>query len=381
MTDANLGEVATEFRRWLEKRERDFAVFRGLPLLDVEARVAQGCEILRLLTDGGWTLRGWAPDVGGVGGDIRERAMLYDVIAGEGIPLPEQLNVLETVGPALEHFAPRLAATFLPAAIRGTELWCQGFSEPDAGSDLASLRCRAARLDDGTYSVSGQKTWTSFGHLARRMVTLVRTGSSESRHRGLTMFLIDLDSPGITRRPIALANGEEELAEVFFDDVRVPAEQAIGDIDGGWAVAMYLLQFERGMYAWLRMAHLRSVLAGMAAGVDPDDAVGCRELGRAFIAYRALRARTWRTIGRLADGENPGPEISVDKVLLATAEQTALDMARTLGLFDFAFGPHSDYLRSEWFYTRAASIYGGSAEVQRSILADRVLHLPKEAQL
>jgi alkylation response protein AidB-like acyl-CoA dehydrogenase len=370
-----------ELGGWIAEHDAELAPFRELRTGDVATRLESGRRLLQLLHGAGWARRGWPSEFGGLGGDARERGVLYDELGTASLPVPEQLYVLETVGPAVAHFAPDLAAKYLPGYLRGAEFWCQGFSEPEAGSDLASLRCRARPVDGG-FLVSGQKIWSSYGHLADRIVLLARTGEPGSRHRGLTMLLVDLDSPGITRRPIRLANDEEELSEIFFDDVHVSTERLIGDVDGGWAVAMFLLQFERGMYAWMRQVHLRGLLTALARSTDPEDPVACAALARAHVAHRALRVRCWTTLGRLADRETPGPEISVDKVLLATAEQTVLDTARRLDPVRFHLGddPGSTRLRSEWFYTRAASIYGGSAEVQRSILADHVLRLPKEAK-
>ncbi len=377
---ADLTSLAAQFHAWTDERAAELAVFRHEHPSSVSDRLELGRGLMALLAADGWSLRGWPEDVGGSGGDIRERAVLYDQLEGAGIGVPEQFTVIETVGPAVIRFAPTLAKELLLPYLRGEELWCQGFSEPEAGSDLASLRCRAVPTGDG-FLVSGQKIWSSYGHLADRMVALVRTGSAESRHRGLTMLMVDLSGPGITRRPIRLANGEEELSEVFFDDAPVAGSSLIGEVDKGWSVAMYLLQFERGMYAWLRMARLRGRLARLARRVDPADPIGCREVGRALAAQRALRARTWHTIARLAEGETPGPETSVDKVLLATAEQAVADAARAVDLAAFTFATEDlDDARSEWFYTRAASIYGGSAEVQRSILADHVLKLPSEGK-
>jgi alkylation response protein AidB-like acyl-CoA dehydrogenase len=317
---------------------------------------------------------------GGLGGDERHRAVLYDELSAHGLPVPGQHLVMETLGPPTVRFAPEVARTLFPGFLGGTEWWGQGFSEPEAGSDLASLRCRATREGDD-YIVNGQKLWTSYGATARRLVCLVRTGTTESRHRGLSMLLIDVDTPGLQTRPIALASGREELAEVFFDSVRVPASRLIGEHDQGWAVAMYLLQFERGMYAWLtstvllqRLNTLRNQLRDR--GIRRDGSAV--RLGNVYLDIVALRARSAQTVQRLAEGETIGPEASTDKILLGTAEQSLYDAARDLlgPLIDIGTGPDLDTWRDEWWYSRAATILGGSAEVQRGIIADRVLKLP-----
>ncbi|HTK65581.1 MAG TPA: acyl-CoA dehydrogenase family protein [Pseudonocardia sp.] len=354
----------------------------------VEQTVAEHAELVAVLYEAGWNRYGWPELSGGLGGDERHRAVLYDELVLRGLPIPEQHLPLETLAPPLLRFAPTLAATYLPRLLAGREWWGQGFSEPEAGSDLASLRSRARR-DGDRYVVNGQKIWTSHGATATRLVVLLRTGTPESRHRGLGMFLIDADAPGVTVRPLALASGRNELAEIFFDDVVVPADRLIGEEDGGWAVAMYLLQWERAMFAWQcstallhRLGGLRDALAGAAA--VPDGAAA--ELARRYLDVLTLRARTARTVRRLAAGETVGPEASVDKILLATAEHGVYDAIRDLRAPAMAVGlagpagpdPGMTGLRAEWWYSRSATILGGSAEVQRGILADRILNLPKE---
>jgi hypothetical protein len=352
-----------------------------------EERVADHARLMAALyRDGGWNRYGWPERAGGLGGDERHRAVLYDELAAADLPVPAPHLLLETLGPPVVRFAPALAARHLPAFLRGEEWWGQGFSEPEAGSDLAGLRCRARRAGDH-YVISGQKLWTSHGATATRLVCLVRTGTQESRHRGLSMIMLAVDTPGVSVRPIALAGGQNELAEVFFDDAVVPAAQLIGAEGQGWAVAMYLLQFERAMYAWLSSAEalrklraLRDLTAARsAAGRRPPDGSTAR-LGECYADLVALRARSSGTVRRLAAGRTVGPEASVDKVLLATAETGLHDLARDLlgPSFVLADDAASAQWRADWWFSRSAAILGGSAEVQRTILADHVLGLPRE---
>jgi alkylation response protein AidB-like acyl-CoA dehydrogenase len=324
---------------------------------------------------------------GGTGGDERHRAVLYDELAAAGLPIPTPPLMLETLGPPVSRFAPELAARYLPAYLRGEEWWGQGFSEPEAGSDLASLRCRARR-DGDNYVLSGQKLWTSHGATATRLVCLVRTGTPESRHRGLSMIMVDVDTPGVSRRPIALASGDNELAEVFFDDAIVPASRLIGTEGRGWAVAMYLLQYERAMYAWMsaadalrRLRELRDQLSARVAAGSMLPAAAAQRLGDCYAQLITLRARSAQTVRRLAAGATVGPEASVDKVLLGNAEIALYDLSRDLLGPEFVFDDTAAVAqwRSEWWYSRSATILGGSAEVQRTIIADHVLGLPKEA--
>lgn len=354
-----------------------------------EERIADHAALIGELYRRGWSRYGWPESSGGAGGNERHRAVLYDELASAGLPVPAPVLMLETLGPPVVRFAPGLAAEYLPAYLRGEEWWGQGFSEPEAGSDLASLRCRAHR-DGDHYVLNGQKLWTSHGATASRLVCLVRTGTPESRHRGLTMVMVDADAPGVSIRPIALASGDNELAEVFFDNVVIPSARLVGGEGQGWAVAMYLLQFERAMYAWQsaaeafrRFRELLGHLARRAASgaVLPDGAA--QRLGDCYTQLCTLRARSAGTVRRLAADETVGPEASVDKVLLATAELSLYDLARDLLGPEFVFddAPELAQWRGEWWFSRSATILGGSAEVQRTILADHVLHLPKETKL
>jgi alkylation response protein AidB-like acyl-CoA dehydrogenase len=353
-----------------------------------EARMADHALLMGELYRHGWSRHGWPEEAGGLGGDERFRAVLYDELAAAGLPIPGPHLLLETLGPPLVRFAPDLAAAHLPAYLRGEEWWGQGFSEPEAGSDLAGLRCRARREGD-SYVISGQKLWTSHGATATRLVCLVRTGTAESRHRGLSMIMVDVATPGVSVRPIALASGDNELAEVFFDDAVVPTDRLVGEEGQGWAVAMYLLQFERAMYAWLsaaealrRLRELRDRLRSRTAEGRPLPDGAAARMGEVYTDLVALRARSADTVRRLASGETVGPEASVDKVLLATLEIGLHDLARDLLGADFLVGHAADDARwrADWWYSRSATILGGSAEVQRTILADHVLGLPKESK-
>jgi alkylation response protein AidB-like acyl-CoA dehydrogenase len=350
----------------------------------LEERINRGARLLAALYEAGWNRYGWPTAVGGLGGDIRHRAALYDELCRADVEIPEQNVILEVVGPALVAFAPGVAARRLPAVLRGEDILCQGFSEPESGSDLAGLRCRAVfDANAGEFVVNGQKIWTSFGHVANHIVLLCRTGTTESRSRGLTMLVVELRAPGVDVRPIRFANGENELSEVFFHDVRVSQDDLVGDVDEGWSVATYLLQFERGMYAWMRQATLSSRLRMLAAHLrsHPDGGHHRQRLGSALLAVAALRARSLRTVETLACGDLVGPAASMDKLLLATAEHAVYDAGREVLSPEFALDDTQPMVlqwRTEWFYSRAASIYGGAAEIQRTIVADRVLDLPRE---
>jgi alkylation response protein AidB-like acyl-CoA dehydrogenase len=266
----------------------------------------------------------------------------------------------------------------VPRLLRGEETWCQGFSEPSTGSNLGSLSCRARR-DGDTWRVTGQKVWTSLAQYAHRCVLLTRTGTQESGNKGITAMFVDMDSPGITVRPIRAIHGRDEFCEVFFDDVRVPFDRTLGEVDGGWAVAMDLLPYERSTSLWHRSAYLRQRLGDLLA-TAPDGAIDPGDLGEVVQMAFAFHARSRGTQHRMARGERLGPETSVDKVLLATTEQAVFELVADAVPADIAIGDDTAGVRrrTEFLYSRAATIYGGSAEIQRNIIARRLLDLGAE---
>lgn len=382
-TEVSVETHTGQLRDWLREHAVQLQAFAHRTSGGVGQNVEHERTLLRLLHDSGWSRWGWPEEVGGLGGPVLLRAVLYDELAAAGLEIPEAYVVLETLGPLLVEYAPALAATHLPRFLAGDELWGQGFSEPEAGSDLASLRTRAVVTRSG-FVLSGQKVWTTLGQYAQYAAVLARTGAADSAHRGLTMVWVDLAADGATVRPITASNGRDEFAEMFFDAVEIPAGGLIGEIGGGWAAAMFLLQYERGMYAWQRQAVLCRRLreaVGAHSG-HPVSAAGRIALGRAIHATSQLRARSRRTVARLSAGENPGPEISIDKAMLGQAEQLTFDALRQLDWTGMALGraPADQQQREEWFYSRASTIFGGAIDVQRDIVAERVLGLPRAAR-
>jgi alkylation response protein AidB-like acyl-CoA dehydrogenase len=331
---------------------------------------------MRLAYEAGFMRMGWPERVGGLGGSNLLRAYLGEALTARDLVEPGIYSLPEVLAPTMIHFAPEtLAAEMMPRLLRGDEVWCQGFSEPGTGSNLASLACRAVGGDDG-WVVSGQKVWTSLAQYAQRCVLLTRTGTPESAHRGITAFFVDMDTPGITVRPIETMHGAEEFCEVFFDDVVIPSDRILGGVDRGWSIAMDLLPYERSTALWHRAAYLQRRLEQLVAAA-PDGALDPGAVGEATELLWAFRARSRATQRRLAAGETLGAETSVDKVLVATAEQAVFDLvAEGLGT-DVALGddPVSERWRAEFLYSRAATIYGGSAEIQRNIIAHRLLDL------
>jgi alkylation response protein AidB-like acyl-CoA dehydrogenase len=280
----------------------------------------------------------------------------------------------------IQFARPGLAARMVPRLLRGDETWCQGFSEPGTGSNLGALSCRARR-DGDDWRVTGQKVWTSLAQYAQRCVLLTRTGPVESASRSITALFVDMDTPGITVRPIRAMHGRDEFCEVFFDDVLVPFDRTLGEVDGGWSVAMDLLPYERSTSLWHRGAHLRQRLARLLT-LAPDDpmdpgALDPETLGTVVQQVFAFHARSRGTQHRMARGERLGPETSIDKVMLATTERAVFDLAADVLAPGIALGDDADSerWRTGFLYSRAATIYGGSAEVQRNIIARRLLDL------
>jgi alkylation response protein AidB-like acyl-CoA dehydrogenase len=349
--------------------------WRNLYVEDVPAEMAETAAMIGELYQAGFGRYGFPVEAGGLGGDVRHCAILFDELGAAGLPSSGQYGLLTTLGAPVVRFAPALAAAYLPEFLSGRAWWGQGFSETEAGSDLAALRCRATPAEGG-YRLSGHKTWTSHGATATRLVCLVRTGTQESRHRGLSMVMVDVDAPGVEVRPIELASGRAELAECFFDDVLVTPDRLVGAEGEGWAVAMFLLQYERAVYAWQRASMLMQRLRSLALEVSPTEQAE-RVIGSVYLDLIALRARSLETVRLLAAGKSVGPEASSDKLLLGAAEQSVMNAARTLLGPAFALGDTASRWREEWWFSRTTTIYGGSAEVQRGILADRVLNLPK----
>ena len=376
-------DVAT-FRReldaWLDERADELApTFAGAGTLSEQ--MTQLAKVKGLLFEGGWMQWGWPERVGGRGGSPLLRAVVGEAVVDRDLVVSGYFAMTEVLAPTIVDFAPTdLAAEVLPRLLSGREMWCQGFSEPGTGSDLSSLSCRAVQ-DGHHWVVNGQKLWTSLSQYSQRCVLLTRTGPPGSRHKGITAFFVDLDTPGITVRPFPIISGDDEFAEVFFDGVRVPAERMIGGLHGGWNVAMSLLPYERSTSFWFRIAFLRNRLAALVATVDADPHTEAA-VGEAFVQLHALRARSRSTQHRLAGGATLGPETSVDKALVAAAEQKLFDTARALlpaGTIELAADPESLRWRDEYLYSRAASIYGGSAEIQRNIIAKRLLALGDDA--
>ena len=367
----NVEQFRADLRAWLDEND-----LTPGPDHSLQGHMQQFLRVSQALYDADWMRYGWPVEVGGLGGPALLRAIVGEEVVGRRLSEPGPYSMIEVLAPTMIDYAPaELAAEMVPLMLSGREQWCQGFSEPGSGSDLASLTTRAVQ-DGDNWIVNGQKVWTSFAQFSTRCVLLTRTGPG---HDGITAFFVDLDTPGITIRPLRTMHGVDEFCEVYYDDVVIPGSRMLGQPGDGWRLAMDLLPYERSTCFWQRIAYLYSrfdaLIAEFPSAGEPDGHDEY-ELGAAYLALHTVRCRSRATQHRLRDGARLGPDTSIDKVLLAAAEQRLYDTVHDLlpGALELEDTPW----RSEYLYSRAATIYGGTAEIQRNIIARRLLDLGKE---
>jgi alkylation response protein AidB-like acyl-CoA dehydrogenase len=353
------------------------ALVPGIEDQSVDAQLSHQRVVQRLLFDAGWMRWGWAQRIGGLGGPPILRAVLGEELTRRGLVHTTSWSMHEVLGPAVAEFGrPEVIEDMFPRLLRGDEFWCQGFSEPDAGSDLGALRT-TARPRPGGWVINGEKLWTSWAHHATRCVVLARTGGPGSR--GISAFLVDMDNPGVTASPLETMGGVDEFCSTSFVDVDVPGARLLGDLEGGWRVAQFILSCERGAIFWQRGAWLAHHLELLLHSARDERSAAA--LGEAYQLLWAFRATSASTQHRIARGDLPGPEASVDKIMIAATDQAVFDTARELlrGVIETADSPRGQAWRREWAYSRAATIYGGTSEIQKDIVASRLLGLPRSA--
>jgi len=345
-----------------------------------------------MLFEAGYAGLTWPEEYGGRGLDERMRAIFGEECDRAGAP--ERLNTIgeDFAGPTIAHFGTAdQKARFLRPILTGEEIWCQLFSEPDSGSDLASLRTKATKVDGG-WRIQGQKIWTSRAQLAAHAILLARTGGGE-RHRGITYLLLPMDAEGVTVRPLAHMLGEAEFNEVFLDDVFLPDEAVVGEVDGGWAVAMGTLAFERVAIATGRVNTAKAIddiiaevrgledASGNPLGADPHVRRKLADLwSRAFIHYTISQ----RVISGAAAGAPPGPVTSIGKLYFCPLVEDLADFRLSLEPLGGQFGLDEDEdvaPAERWLrlanQSRGTAIAGGSTFIQRNIVAERILGMPR----
>jgi alkylation response protein AidB-like acyl-CoA dehydrogenase len=374
---------AAEFQSWL----RDNLELPP-PFDSFEDEIAWGRRWQAKLAADRWVGVDWPAEYGGRAASPVEVAV-YNLEYGRSraLQLVNRTGV-NLAGPTLlEHGTEEQKARWLPKILTAEEIWCQLFSEPEAGSDLASLRTRATPVGGG-WVLSGQKVWTSFAQYSRWGICLARTDPDMPKHRGVSYLVVDMESDGIEVRPLRQITGEREFNEVFLDDVFVPDDHLVGDLNNGWAVANTTLAHERGtkfpfkeqvvhevyLDELYRLADERDVL---------DEPSVADALAQSFVELRLLRLHNWRTLTRLGKGIAPGPESSWVK--LAWSDMTQHMAAGALGvcgegapLWRGAHDlPGDGRWQRQWLWSKAASIAGGTSEVQKNIIAERILGLPR----
>jgi alkylation response protein AidB-like acyl-CoA dehydrogenase len=379
-----------ELRAWLEANHpKDWNEWREKP-------IEESFEYLRAwqrkLYEGGWAAVSWPKEYGGRSASLMQQAIFWEEMARvEAPPMVNSLG-LGLIGPTIIAYGTEAQkARFIPKILSAEEIWCQGFSEPNAGSDLAALQTEA-RLDGDHYIVNGQKVWTSYGWVGNWCELVVRTDPDVAKHKGLTVILVDMKSKGVEVRPLRQMTGESEFNELFFRDVRVPVANVLGKVNDGWNVAVSTLMHERGSYgARLHLLFKRSISRlielsrtfqknGHTAAQDP---VTRQKLAQCYAEIEIMRWNQMRAFSRISATGIPGPEGSIQKIFWSELNQRVQQIAQEM------MGPYGQLLAGDshaidkgiWSYgylrTRGNTIEAGTSEVQRNIIGHFVLGLPR----
>ena len=382
-----------EFRAWLETNiPKDWS---GVDVREPESS-RQRFEFLRAwqkkMAEAGWVGIHWPREYGGRGASIIQQAIFIEEMARTQAPPLINVLGLSLLGPTLIAYGtPEQKERFLAKILSADEIWCQGYSEPNAGSDLAALRTEAV-LDGETFIVNGQKTWTSFGHFADYCFGVVRTDPDAPKHKGLTYMLIDMHSPGVSVRPLKQMTGESEFNEVFFENVRVPLHNVVGKVNGGWEVALATLSFERGILGFSlqitfkrqieRLIELSKTVQrnGKPAAADP---IFRQKLAQIYTEIEIFRLNQLRTVTRMARQGSPGAEGSIQKIFWSEMnqrmQQVAMEMLGPYGQLDrdSPYAIDSGQWLHHYLRSRGNTIEAGTSEIQRNIVGHFVLGLPR----
>jgi alkylation response protein AidB-like acyl-CoA dehydrogenase len=367
----------SEVKAWIEANLPD--ELRGGRL--GERRFEQlGRDWSRRLHDAGYAGLTWPKEYGGAGAPYSYQAILLEEFALAEAPGHIGVIGLGMAGPTIiAHGTEQQKSRYLAKILSADEIWCQGFSEPGAGSDLASVRTRAD-LRDGNFVLNGQKVWSSFAHLADWCILVARSDPESERHAGLTYLIVDMNAPGVEVRPLRQITGEAEFNEIFFTDVEVPSENVVGEIGDGWAVAMTTLLHERGTLGFALTGALdvavRKLIA-LARNRGVDDPGLLDRVAREWIELQALKLTNYRALSQLMKTGIPGPEGSVAKLHWSESNQRLTKLALEI------LGPEAQVVDSDgaWQYqqlrSRGNTIEAGTSEILRNIIAERVLGLPR----
>ena len=366
-----------ELRSWLDEN-------RPGPEPDGdEAAFAFRIDWQRRLYDAGWAGVSWPTEYGGRGATLVEQAIFNEEIARSRAPSMANVLALAMGGPTvIAHGTEEQKARFLPPILSADEIWCQGFSEPDSGSDLASLKTRAVRSNGG-WLVTGQKVWTTFAHHSKWCMLVARTDSEVPKHKGLTYFLMDMKQDGVSVRPLVQITGEPEFNEIFMEEAEIPDENVIGGVGNGWPVAITTLMHERATLAFGLQIQVRIALGQLMELIRErglqDDPIVRQRIGQLYTEAEVLRLNAYRGLTRIMKRGVPGPEGSLGKWHWSEVNQSLTEMA-----MDFR-GAQAPLVNggggSDWSYrclrARANSIEGGTTGILKNSLAERVLGLPR----
>lgn len=376
---AEVEEFRTELRDWLSQNLTDELVAARRPAGRDDAAI----EMLRAwsatMADAGWAAVSWPREYGGRGATVLEQLVYTEETTRARAPMPLNVIGLNNIAPAIMQYGTEdQKLTLLPRMMRADDIWCQGMSEPEAGSDLAALRTRAVQ-DGGAFVVNGQKIWTSLGHRADWCQLYVRTDPDAAKHKGISCLIVDMTLPGIEVRPLVTLNGETDFAEVFFHDVRVPADALLGPLNAGWQVATTTLSHERAgaarLYAEMqvRLEELVDDIAAADAGAL-EDPVTLRRLGEIALRIKYLEVLCQRSISATLHGGDAFGSASLAKTVWGEIGQDmaalAFDVLGTRG----AGAPWANYRLT----SRSLTIAGGTSQINKNITAQRVLGLPRK---
>jgi len=322
----------------------------------------------------------WPLEFGGRGLNLVAEAIVQEELARAGCPQILGLFGLTMVGPVLiEHGTDLQKTKFLQKILSGEEIWCQGFSEPGAGSDLSAVSTVGAVQANGDILLTGQKVWTSFAHIAQRCFVLCRTEPGSVKHAGLSYVLVDMQAPGITVRPLRQISGDDEFNEVFFDNVRVPANMVVGKRGDGWKIAISTLMYERVVLTFARHIQSESALREIIARKDLLSPAQKERLARLVAHACGVRALAYSHLEGYSSGQRPGAEGSLDKLYWSEHFQQVCELAlETDGLAAFK-SEATSFSAHNYLYSRGRTIAAGTSEIQRTIIAERVLGLPRFA--
>jgi alkylation response protein AidB-like acyl-CoA dehydrogenase len=363
-----------EVRSWLEENHPGPS-----PEGDDQAEFEFRRAWQKKMHEAGWAGLSWPEEYGGKGATLIEQSIFNEELARQRVPLPANVLGLVMGGPVvIAHGNEEQKERYLEPILSGEEIWCQGFSEPESGSDLASLKTRAVKTN-GSWKITGQKVWTTYAHEAKYCMLLARTDQDAPKHKGITYFILDMDQPNVDVRPLRQITGEAEFNEIFLEEAEVPDENIIGQVGGGWGVAITTLMFERaGLGAAAVMGLKRSMEDLLAViqerGLDEDPVIRQR-IADLQIGIEAMRLGALRSLTATMKTGIPGPEGSLSKWQWADYNQSLTELGNEV------LGPEGMRVGTEWSYrflrSRANSIEGGTTEVLKNIIAERVLGLPR----